>query len=166
MPSLPPSCPLFWGMDYAALSLSLSPCLPQKKVFLGLSVVHPPPSTPPASHFFLSLDAVSPIKKVSCPSSSNLSLPLSTKQVITTHKERHQACPTNDALLISSRLSSNAEILWTSTDWAYRLAPNVCKRVCNVYIFQLSFQFAYQRWWLGMPPFSFKKKEVNTHTPP
>ena len=28
--------------------------------------------------------------------------------------------------------------------------PNVQKRVCNVYIFQLSFHFTYHRWWLGI----------------
>ncbi len=57
--------------------------------------------------------------------------------------------PTNNALLTNFRLSSNAEILLISTGWAYKLAPNVQKRVCNVYIIQLSFHFAYHRLVVG-----------------
>ena len=34
-------------------------------------------------------------------------------------------CPTNNALLISFWLSSDAEMLLTSTDWGYKSAPNV-----------------------------------------
>ncbi len=41
--------------------------------------------------------------------------------------------PTNSELLINCRLSSNAEILIVSTDWAYKSGPNVQKRVCKVY---------------------------------
>ncbi len=58
--------------------------------------------------------------------------------------------PTNNALLIKFRLSFDAEILLISIDSAYKLVLNVQKRVCNVYMFQLSFQFAYHHWWLGM----------------
>ena len=47
------------------------------------------------------------------------------------------------------RFSSDAEILSISTDQAYKSAPNVQKRVCNVYIFWLGFHLACQRWWLG-----------------
>ncbi len=57
--------------------------------------------------------------------------------------------PTNNALLINFLLSSDAEILLLSTDWAYKSAQNVQRRVCNVYILLLSFHFAYHRWWLG-----------------
>ncbi len=59
------------------------------------------------------------------------------------------ALPTNNALLIMFRLSSDAEILLKSTDWAYKSAPNVQKLVRYVYIFRLSFHFACHRWWLG-----------------
>ena len=58
--------------------------------------------------------------------------------------------PTNNALLINFLLSSDAEILLISTDWAYESAQNVQKRVCNVYIFRLSFHFAFHHWWLGV----------------
>ena len=57
--------------------------------------------------------------------------------------------PTDNRLLINFRLSSSAEILLTSTDGACKSAPNGRKRVCNVYIFRLSFHFACHRWWLG-----------------
>ncbi len=76
--------------------------------------------------------------------------------------------PTN-ALLINSRLSSNAEtlliiqancLLIISTDWACKSAPNVQKLCVQ---FQLSFHFGYHYWWLGSearspkcPPSSFK----------
>ncbi len=50
-------------------------------------------------------------------------------------------CPTNNALSIKFRLSSNGEILLISTDWAYKLVPNVQKCVCNVCTFRLSFHF-------------------------
>ncbi len=46
----------------------------------------------------------------------------------------------------TSRLSSDAEILLTSTDWAYKRVKN---RICNVYVFRLSFHLAYRRCWLG-----------------
>ncbi len=58
--------------------------------------------------------------------------------------------PTNSALLINFRRSSDAEILLLSTDWACKLGPSMQKRVCNVHIFQLSIYFAYHRWWLGV----------------
>ncbi len=58
--------------------------------------------------------------------------------------------PTNNALLISFRLSSDAEILLISEQWAYKSMRNVQNRVCNVYTFQPSFHFAYHRWWLGI----------------
>ncbi len=57
--------------------------------------------------------------------------------------------PTNNALLINFRLGSDAEVLLMSTDWACKSASNVKKCVCIVHIFQLSFHFAYHRWWLG-----------------
>ncbi len=40
--------------------------------------------------------------------------------------------PTNNRPLINFLLSSDAEILLTSTDWACKSAPNVQKRACNV----------------------------------
>ena len=46
---------------------------------------------------------------------------------------RTKIFPADSRLLISFRLSSNAEILLVSTDWAYELAPNVQKHVCNAY---------------------------------
>ncbi len=58
-------------------------------------------------------------------------------------------CPTNNELLMNFRLSSDAEILSMSTDLACKSAPNMQRRVCNVYMFRLSFHFAYHRWWLG-----------------
>ena len=57
--------------------------------------------------------------------------------------------PTNNALLINFRLSSDAEILLISTEWAHKSVPNAQKHVCNVYIFQLSIHFGYHGWWLG-----------------
>ncbi len=48
-------------------------------------------------------------------------------------------------------------------DWAHKLGPNVEKnRVCNVYIFQLSFHFAYHSWWLGIcsPSSIWARKKV------
>ena len=68
--------------------------------------------------------------------------------------------PTNNALLITFRLSSDSEILLLSTDWAYKLAQNVQRRVCNVHVFRLSFHFACHRCWLG----SYSKKKVKWHT--
>ncbi len=59
------------------------------------------------------------------------------------------ARPTNNALLVNFRLISDAEILSISTDWACKSVPIVQKRVCNVYVFQLTLYFAYHRWWLG-----------------
>ena len=47
-------------------------------------------------------------------------------------------------LLINFRLSSNAEILLKST---WQSSPNMYA-MCR-YRFQLSFHFAYHRWWLG-----------------
>ncbi len=41
------------------------------------------------------------------------------------------------------------KFLLMSTDRAYKSAPNVQKRVCSVYLFQLSFHFACHRWWLA-----------------
>ena len=35
------------------------------------------------------------------------------------------------------------------TDWAYKSLLSVKKGVRNVYVLQLSFHFAYHRWWLG-----------------
>ncbi len=62
----------------------------------------------------------------------------------------HLSGPTNNAPLINLRLSSDAEILLISTDWAYKLGPKCKKnRVCKVYIFRQSFHFAYHHWWLG-----------------
>ncbi len=52
--------------------------------------------------------------------------------------------PTNYARLINFRLISNAEILLGK-----KAMPNVQKRVCNRYIFRLSFHFAHHCWWLG-----------------
>ncbi len=59
--------------------------------------------------------------------------------------------PTNNALLINFRLTSDADILLISTDWAYKSVPSARKkRACIAHIFQLSFfHFAYHRWWLG-----------------
>ena len=42
----------------------------------------------------------------------------------------------------------------------HKSAPNVQKRVCIVYMFQLSFHFAYDHWWLGGHP--SKKKTTTT----
>ncbi len=47
--------------------------------------------------------------------------------------------PTNNALLISFRLSSDAEVLLVSSDRAWKSAPKMC-------------HFAYHRWWLGTTP--------------
>ncbi len=47
----------------------------------------------------------------------------------------NQQNPTNNALLIYFLLSSDAEILLISTDWAYKSVPNMQKRVCNVYTY-------------------------------
>ena len=41
--------------------------------------------------------------------------------------------PTNNTLLINFRLSSDAEILLMSTDWAYKSVANVQKHVCKMY---------------------------------
>ncbi len=57
--------------------------------------------------------------------------------------------PTHNALLVNFRLSSDAEILLISTNWACKSAPNLQKSVCNMYIFQRSFHFAYHCCWLG-----------------
>ena len=59
--------------------------------------------------------------------------------------------PTNSGLLINFRLSSDAETLSTSANWACKSVPNVQGRTCNVYTFQPSFHFAYHHWWLGPP---------------
>ena len=60
--------------------------------------------------------------------------------------------PTNNALLISFRVSSDAEIFVNKHRLSMQIiAPNVQKRACNVYIFRLSFHLAYHRWWLGSP---------------
>ncbi len=47
------------------------------------------------------------------------------------------------------QLSSVAEIVLLSTDCTYRSVPNVQNHVCNVYVFQPSFHFAYRHCWLG-----------------
>ncbi len=57
--------------------------------------------------------------------------------------------PANNVPSINFRQSSDAEILLLSTDWAYKSARNMQKRACNVYVFRLSFHFAYHRFWLG-----------------
>ncbi len=56
--------------------------------------------------------------------------------------------PTNKALLMNFRLSSDAEILLLSTD-SIQIGTKRAKRVCNVYISQPSFHFAYHDWWSG-----------------
>ncbi len=68
-----------------------------------------------------------------------------------THRQdrRGAACPTTNTILINLWLSSDAEILLLSTDWAYKSALNVQKLVCNVYAFWLSFHFAHHRRWSG-----------------
>ena len=68
---------------------------------------------------------------------------------------RLQLKPNQQRTLMYYTLSSNAEILLISTNSAYKSAPKVQKkRVCNVYVFQLSFHFAYHRWWLGSVSFA------------
>ncbi len=62
---------------------------------------------------------------------------------------RIRTFPTNNAPLVNFLLSSDAEILLISINRACKLVPNVQKRVCNVYTFQLSFRFACHSWWLG-----------------
>ena len=43
------------------------------------------------------------------------------------------------------------KFLLLSTDLACKLAPKTWqKRACNVYVFRLSFHFAYHHWWLGI----------------
>ena len=49
--------------------------------------------------------------------------------------KRGREDPTNNALLINFLLSSDAEILLISADWACKSAPNVQKRVSNVCLF-------------------------------
>ncbi len=59
--------------------------------------------------------------------------------------------PTTNALLVSFRLSSDAEFFFFQqaptehADWR-QTCKNVCAMSC---VFQLSFHFAYHRWWLG-----------------
>ena len=42
------------------------------------------------------------------------------------------------------------------------MAPNVQKHVGNVYIFQLSFYFAYHRWWLDTAKLAEDSVEIIT----
>ncbi len=58
--------------------------------------------------------------------------------------------PTNNALSINfpTELRRKIFVNKAPTEHANR-APNEQKRVCNVYIFRLSFHFACHRWWLG-----------------
>ncbi len=58
------------------------------------------------------------------------------------------AHPTNNALLINFRLSSDAEILLTSHRLSLQMSAKRAMRI--LHIFQPSFHFAYHRWWLGM----------------
>ncbi len=69
--------------------------------------------------------------------------------------------PTNNALLLNFLLSSDAEIFVSKHRLSiYKSAPSVQTRVRNVYVFQLSFLFAYHRWWLG----SYSRQQYRTST--
>ncbi len=59
--------------------------------------------------------------------------------------------PTNNTPLINFRQSSDAEIFVTKHRLSMQVGAKMRKknRVRNVYTFQLSFIFAYHRWWLG-----------------
>ena len=56
--------------------------------------------------------------------------PSAQSEQVTPDKEGFFFFPTNNALLINFRLSSDAEILLISTDRAYKSAPNMQKCVC------------------------------------
>ncbi len=65
-------------------------------------------------------------------------------------ENKHLKVGTQPTTLTLSKLP--AEILLLITNQACKSAPNVPKRVCNVYVFQQSFHFAYHHWWLGKVP--------------
>ena len=75
----------------------------------------------------------------------------------TNRKNKNNA--TNNALLTNFLLSSDAEILSTITDGAYKSAPNMQKHVCNLHMFQLSFHFCIPPLVVGEVKITERKKK-------
>ena len=123
--------------------------LGEEKMFLGQKFRHVAKGQKPFLNVYTTCSAADPTSLPPLPpqviSEINDHWPVQSNEKIKRKKRRKLVleskrdhflmwtCPTNNGPLINFRLNSDAETLLLSTKWAYQLAPNVQKSVCNVY---------------------------------